>query len=197
MVGIDVEYEARKALVRVMELLYMNGFNTLKSGNASIRLGDYILITPGGVPKVDLTPKDIVKIDFNGNVIKGVGKPSSEYRMHIEIYKRSGYEAVAHAHPPTTLAVFEKFGKIEFETLEIEYALENRDIAVLPPLPPGSEELAKAVGEAVKKGHDFIVLLKHGVVAVADNIYNALYKIEAVENEAYLFLVKHLLRCGP
>lgn len=48
----------------------------------------YIVIKPSGVDYDKLTPRDMVVVDLNGNVIEGKYKPSSDTDTHIELYKR-------------------------------------------------------------------------------------------------------------
>ncbi len=61
----------------------------------------YILITPSGVDREDLTPEDICVMDSHLNVIENEHdlKPSSEVLMHIYAYKsRNDIKAVVQTH---------------------------------------------------------------------------------------------------
>ena len=45
--------------------------------------------------------KDAVVIDLDGNLIEGIHKPSSEWRMHAEIYRQlPEVGAIVHTHSP-------------------------------------------------------------------------------------------------
>jgi L-fuculose-phosphate aldolase len=96
---------ARQALGRkiVDTCLAMNasGLNQGTSGNVSARFEGGMLVTPSGVPYGRLKPMDIVWLDPDGTPVEaGQLKPSSEWRMHADIYRaRPEAQAVLHAHP--------------------------------------------------------------------------------------------------
>ncbi len=75
------------------------GINQGSAGNISVRTADGFLITPSGIDYESLTPGQIVSMALNGEC-NGKIKPSSEWRMHRDIYQvhlKAG--AVVHAHP--------------------------------------------------------------------------------------------------
>ena len=95
----------RDQLVAIMDRIYHNGMTTLSGGNLSIKddNGD-IWITPAGVDKGKLTPKDMIRMHADGTV-EGPHKPSSEYPFHRAIYKlRPDINAIVHAHPPALVS---------------------------------------------------------------------------------------------
>ncbi len=72
--------------------------NQGRAGNVSARFDDGFLITPSGLAYEALQPDDIVFVDLDGNAGPGL-KPSSEWRMHRDIYaRRAEAGAVLHAH---------------------------------------------------------------------------------------------------
>ena len=94
----------RQALSRkiIDTCLAMNasGINQGKSGNLSARFGDGMLITPSGVAYDKLKPMDIVLMALDGTAEPDQLLPSSEWRMHADIYRhRLEAQAVLHAHP--------------------------------------------------------------------------------------------------
>ena len=83
----------------VISRIYRSGLTTTSGGNISIKdeNGD-IWITPGGIDKGSLTPKDIICVKPDGTII-GPHKPSSEFPFHKAIYEmRPKMTAVIHAH---------------------------------------------------------------------------------------------------
>ncbi len=58
-------------------------------GNASARDHDLgvFAIKPSGVPYDRLTPSDMVIIDYDGNVVEGKLRPSSDTKTHAVLYK--------------------------------------------------------------------------------------------------------------
>lgn len=74
------------------------GINQGTSGNVSARSGDGFLITPSGIPYADTRPGQIVEMDLEGGY-KGDWLPSSEWRMHMDMYAaRPEAEAIVHTH---------------------------------------------------------------------------------------------------
>ena len=91
-------YDDVSKLIEVCNNLYDKQLVSGKSGNVSIRLGDYIAITPTLKSINGLDEEDIVLVDFNFNTLSN-GKPSSEVGMHLEIYKkRPDVNAIIHTH---------------------------------------------------------------------------------------------------
>ena len=81
------------------------GVNQGTAGNVSVRTEGGFLITPSGVPYEDLTPKMIVFMDYEGGYV-GELRPSSEWRMHFDIYKeRAEAVSVVHTHSPYATAL--------------------------------------------------------------------------------------------
>ena len=73
------------------------GINQGTSGNLSIRHKDGFLITPSSIPYDEMTPEDIVEMNWDGEF---VGKqPSSEWRFHRDILKnRKDINVILHCH---------------------------------------------------------------------------------------------------
>jgi len=86
------------------------GINQGSAGNVSARIDGGFLITPSGMAYEKLTPADIAFVDMNGRAT-GPLKPSSEWRMHLDIYaNKPDAKAVVHAHSTfaTTLSCLRK-----------------------------------------------------------------------------------------
>ncbi len=82
-----------------------SGLSTGTSGNVSSRSGEGMLITPSGVPYAKLTPDMIVEVREDGT-FDGDIRPSSEWRMHLDIYQaRPEAGAVVHTHSPHATAL--------------------------------------------------------------------------------------------
>ena len=89
----------------VMEILEEKGLNTGATGNISVKSEDAINITPSGLSPAELGPEKIVSISISGEY-RGRWRPSSEWRIHTEIYKRYiGVGAVIHMHSPYATAL--------------------------------------------------------------------------------------------
>ncbi|GAB6946643.1 class II aldolase/adducin family protein [Vulcanisaeta sp. JCM 16161] len=185
------EASLRRIIVEIFRLAYVRRLVDLLGGNASARLSsDEVLITPTSMPKVLMKPQSIVKIRLDGTVISG-GNPSSEWRMHVGIYRvRDDVRFVLHTHPPNILALTRAGLKIDLSLSEaISYVGE---IAEVPYLKPGSAELADAVSKAISRRNVTAVILKnHGLVTVGSTPYEALNRAEVLENLAYITLLSN------
>lgn len=74
------------------------GINQGTSGNVSARCGDGFLITPSGIPYAETTPDQVVEMDLDGGY-KGDWLPSSEWRMHMDLFiARPEAQAIVHTH---------------------------------------------------------------------------------------------------
>lgn len=81
------------------------GLNQGKSGNISVRTKDGFAVTASGVNYDLMEEKHIVEMDLQGGK-KGEYVPSSEWRMHCDIYAaRSEAMAVVHTHSPHATAI--------------------------------------------------------------------------------------------
>ena len=70
------------------------------NGHASIRCDGGMLINAGSAQRSRLTADDICRVDLDGALIEGRGKPPLEFHLHAGIYKtRSEVGAIVHAHP--------------------------------------------------------------------------------------------------
>ncbi len=104
------EAKLRRAVIDIALEMNRSGLNQGTSGNISIRCKEGFLVTPSALQYEQCQPDDIVQVTMSGEP-SGRRKPSSEWRMHRDIYKRfPEAEAVLHAHPVwcTTLACLEK-----------------------------------------------------------------------------------------
>ncbi len=89
---------ARESLLNNFKKLADLGLNKGTSGNASLRTKQGFLVTPSGTPIQQLTAESMVEVDMTGQAIS-VGKPSSEWRFHRDIYlARPEVGAVVHTH---------------------------------------------------------------------------------------------------
>lgn len=175
------ETELREDLSRVTKAVYNKGYTTPLNGNMSVRLDEqHILITPSYVCKGLVEAEDLLKIDFNGNVIGSDRKPSIETEMHLSIYKnRDDVNAVIHAHPNnvTTFAVAQKAIDL---TIIPEAVYLIGDIANIEYSMPGSEELRASVEEKAAD-HDAFLLFNHGMVTTGRDLFESFYRLETLE----------------
>ena len=176
----------RRDLVSVTLKVAERGWAPGSSGNTSLRLPNTnnFLIKATGESMTWTEPNAILKIDGDGKIITGVGKPSKEVRFHLGIYsKRPEVGAVIHAHPPyaTSWAIA---GTV-FPMVTGPAKIYLKKIPMVPPAPGGSPELAKMVTEAFADESIKVVLMQgHGLVAAGRTIFEAFNFVDWAEDAA-------------
>jgi L-fuculose-phosphate aldolase len=117
-------------------------------------------------------------------------------RMHLEAYRqRPDIGAVAHAHPPTTIA-------LSLAGIDLAQCLIPEVIVTLGLVPttkyatPSSEENAHAIRELIA-GHDAIVLQRHGTLTVGRDPLDAFLKTESIEQMSRIAFMSRLLGASP
>lgn len=187
-------------MVRIGKLLYDKNLIVATDGNISARLNKrIILITPSGFCKGRLTANQIVRMRVEGKPIISHSKlkPSSEFQMHIALYaERTDINAIIHAHPLYASALVSANEPVKaralawFENLpELQQTV--GEISNIAYFPAGSKELARAVAEKMARANTAL-LANHGIVACAEDLTQALYRIERVEFAARLYLLANL-----
>ncbi len=172
----------RRALIETCRAMNRIGINQGKAGNVSVRIPEGLLITPSGVAYDRMKPDDIVVIDAKGQPLGG-GKPSSEWRFHVDICRsRADVGAVLHAHPPfcTALACLE----MDIPAFHYMVAVAGGDsIRCAPYATFGTQALSDNALRALD-GRQACLLANHGMICVAEGIDAALDLAVEVETLA-------------
>jgi L-fuculose-phosphate aldolase len=185
MSGAD-ESKLRIQLVEVMQAMDARGLNRGTSGNVSARLGDGMLVTPSGVPPERLSPEAMVYVGADDRIPDGQLKPSSEWRMHMQILRRRpdvGGVVHCHSRHATILACAGR------PIPAVHYMVGvsgGSSVPVAPYATFGSEGLADAVVEALS-GRNAALMANHGQIAVAPTLKHALLIAEEIEEQAAVY----------
>ena len=177
---IERERGVRMRLVGVARRLADTGLSPATSGNLSARVDQGYVITPSGAPYAGLHPDDLVFMGYDWTHGGGQRTPSSEWRMHREIYvHRPEAHAVVHVHSPfaTTLACLRR--AIPAFHYEVAFA-GGDDIRCAEYRTFGTQEIAHAALAALQ-GRRACLLANHGAIAFADGIEQAALLAERVE----------------
>ena len=189
--------EEREAVCRVGRLLYDRGYVAANDGNISVKVAENrLLITPSGVSKGRMTPEMLLVTDMDGAVIEGDRHPSSEGKMHLEVYRgRPDVNAVVHAHPPVSTAF-----AVCRRGLETPYLSEL--VAGLGQVPCttsfamlSTEEVPESVRPYLAE-HNALLLANHGALAWGGDLWEAFDRLETVEHTAKIVLNAQLLGGG-
>ena len=183
----------RAELIAAAQALDALGFMPSKSGNLSVRTRRGFLITPSALPYAETTPADLVECDQDGAVLKGKRKPSSEWRLHAELYKaRPEAQAVVHTHSPLATALScARQGLPPFHYMIVMGG--GGDIRCSRYATFGTQALAEAGVEALT-GRKAALLANHGVLAFGRTLAGAKALAMEVENLAREYLA--LLSAG-
>jgi L-ribulose-5-phosphate 4-epimerase len=158
------------------------------SGNVSEydREQGIMTITPTNMDYRIMRPEDVVCMKLDGTILAGELKPSSEWRLHAELYKGFNHiNAVIHTHSPraTSFAVLhETIPLILTEMLPFL----GGDIPLAEFGMPGTPEVGlNAVKVMVNRNS--CLLANHGVVAVGKNLDQAYIRAVYVEDAATVY----------
>ncbi len=182
------EWELKKEIIEIGKRIWMRGYVAANDGNISVLLNDKeVLTTPTGVSKGFMTIDMIIKVDRNGNVITGNPKykPSSELKMHLEVYRqRPDIKSVVHAHPPyaTSFAV----AGIPLNKCVLPEAVLT--IGAVPTARyglPSTMEIPDAIREHIKNS-DVILLENHGALTLGPDLLTAYHRMETLDHTAHI-----------
>ena len=162
-------------------------------GNISIRVDeDHMLITPSGRNYEDLSPKDIVLVNYHTSKYEGHIKPSSEKGLHCEIYRtRKEIHAVIHTHQmnASTVAaahrevppILDDMAQIIGPTVRVaEYAL------------PSTRKITKKTVKALK-GRNAALMANHGAVCIGRDLEEAFVVCQVLEKACKAFIEAEFL----
>lgn len=177
---------ARAAIVHVARRMRAERLVIGTSGNVSARGGRGFLVTPSAVPFDTLTEDALVEMTLGGEVI-GPGRPSSEWRIHRDVYvDRPDVHGVVHAHPEASTAV--SCLRWEIPALHYMVAVAGGDtIRCAAYATFGTEALSRNVLVALE-GRLACLMANHGLLAVGDSVDRALDVAMEVELLAAVLL---------
>jgi L-fuculose-phosphate aldolase len=134
----------------------------------------------------ELAPNDIVQLDLCGNIMAGSKKPSSEWEMHLAVYRnRPDIHAVVHCHSryATILACAGK------AIPAVHYMIASAGRTSVPLAPYrlfGTAELASVAADTLREGYACL-LANHGQLTIAANLKTALQLSEEIEEQAAVY----------
>ncbi len=171
--------QLRSALLQTSRRMVELGLNRGTAGNASVRCGEDILITPSALPVAEMSESDLVLLDKTGKVLQG-RKPSSEWRFHCDILNaRPEIGAVLHMHSTyaTTMACLGK----DVPAVHYHIAIAGGDsIRCTPYTIFGEQNLSDLALEALRD-RKACLLGNHGMIALGKGLDEALSVAQEVE----------------
>ncbi|HBY94728.1 MAG TPA: class II aldolase family protein [Chloroflexi bacterium] len=183
--------EGPEELCEACHLMYQTGLIYSAGGNASVRVGDDVYITPTGGSLGQMRPEDLVQVRLNGEVI-GRGRPSKELGMHLAMYRaRPDAQAVVHPHPPHAVAFSVRYPTPRLDAIPPSNAgfyVRAGQVPLLPYFHSGSHDLHEAV---TRLASDFNVILlgNHGLIAAGPTLLDAINIVEEIEQNCHILLL--------
>jgi len=182
----DSESEIRDLIIDIGKRLWERGYIVAKEGNISMRIDDgEILITPMGVSKGFMSRDMIIKINMDGEVTSPNKdyRPSSEVKMHLEVYKqRDDVNAVIHAHPPYSTSFAVAGVPIDTSVLP-EAIMILGEVPVAPYGTPSTSEVPDSIIPFIRNTNA-ILLANHGALTAAIDLITAYHMMETLEHTA-------------
>lgn len=182
-------FSLKNDIIQAGKRMYDRGYVASNDGNISARIdSERVLISPTGVSKGFMKPEDLVIVDFEGKVITGSKKPSSEVFMHLQVYKdRPDVNSVCHSHPPYATG-FAVAGVPLDKCVLPEVIIALGSIPLIEYGTPGTEEFYKPVLKHLKD-YDAFLLANHGALTIGKDVLNAYHKMETLEHFAHIAFV--------
>lgn len=162
-------------------------------GNLSMRVDSRIMIiTPSGLPYEELTPDDMVAVNYLTLDWIGLRKPSSELKLHAEIYRsRKEINAAIHTHQmnASTVAaarrevppILDDMAQIIGPSVKVaEYAL------------PNTKKIVKNTIKALA-GRNAALMANHGAICIGRNMDEAFTVCQVLEKACRAFIEAEFL----
>lgn len=187
------ETRIRVEMIAVCRRLEEKGLIAATDGNVSCRIGaDRLLVTPSGKSKGALEPIDLLLVNSQGEVVVGRDRPSTEMRMHLEVYRcRTDVSAVVHAHPPMLTALTLTNTPFVAESLP-EVWLTFGPVPTAPYATPGTAEVPEAIAPFLEQ-HQAVLLERHGSLTFGRSLDEAYRLLEKLEHAAQTLFYARLL----
>jgi L-fuculose-phosphate aldolase len=181
--------ELKREVLDAARALLRTGLLTGKEGNLSALSADgCVVITPARKDYLALAPQDLVVVDLQGRKVSGQRVPSSELRMHLEIYgRRRDVGAIIHTHATYATVLALTRSKLPAALDEVTLAL-GGEIEVSRHAMPGTKELGRNVAAALD-GKGAALVADHGCVAVGRDVDEALENMIILERASKIYVI--------
>lgn len=170
---------ARRAIIDACLKMNASGLNQGTAGNISLRHGEGFLVTPSGIPYEAMRPEQVVPVGFDESY-SGDWLPSSEWRMHFDIYAtRPQAGAVVHTHSVHATAL----SCLRREIPPFHYMIAvagGRTLRTADYATFGTRELSRAMLAALE-GRSACLLANHGMICFGPTLDKALWLAGEIE----------------
>ena len=194
---------AMKEMVSLAHDAWLCGLFSAQNGNISqtlpIPFDTILVITARGSCKGHLKNDDFCVLDMASGLLQEGSCVSSETKVHLALYASCQCQAVVHCHPPKLLAweIIAK-GRSMLDLPIYEARFWKDSLTRVEAYPPGSEELATAVGKAAadlvaknpeRSFNGALWMAEHGLCTWGKTFQEALAISEEMEHLAEIALL--------
>lgn len=170
----------REEVIATCIAMDASGINQGTSGNVSVRVDGGFLITPSGLPYHTMRPDQVVFMDLEGGYY-GDFLPSSEWRMHYDVYKaKPAAKAIVHAHPTFCTAMSAQRRNIPAFHYMVGIA-GGKEVRCADYATFGSQELSDSVLAAFGEDTKACLMANHGMICFDKSLSSALKLAVEVE----------------
>jgi L-fuculose-phosphate aldolase len=187
------EQEAR-VLVRDGGLkLLKEGLVARTWGNVSVRLDEErYVVTPSGREYEELTPEDMVVANYLTGEYEGNIKPSSERKVHAELYRtRKDVGAVIHTHQTNASVVAAARREVP-PVLDDQVQILGPTVRVAAYALPSTKKMVRACVKALK-GRNAALMANHGAICVGQTLDDAFVACVVLEKACKAFIEAEFL----
>jgi len=185
-------FQLKQQICDVGKRIWQRGYCAGNEGNHSVRISkDRVLCTPTGISKGFLRPEMICMVDMDANIVEASGgyKPSSEVKIHLQLYKtRDDIGAVVHSHPPHATA-FAVAGIPLPEGIHPEAEVFLGRVPTAQYATPSKQDLADSLIPHIKADTHAILMANHGSVTFDKDITGAYYRLEILDAYSRILLL--------
>lgn len=177
--------DKREALLHYASTIWERGWVANHEGNLSVRLGPgRFLCTPTSFCKADITERDLIVVDDEGQRLRGFRRPFSEFALHRAVYEaRPDVQAVIHAHPRSSTA-FSVLGRgLERPIVGEAVVSIGPTVPLVPFAVPGTSAVTSNLTPYLER-FDVLIMENHGVLSFGDDPEQAYLRMEYCEHLA-------------
>lgn len=185
--------EIKKLVCDSGKRLLAEGYVSGTWGNISCRINDTLMaITPSGRAYETMEPDEIVIVNYIDHTYEGDIRPSSEFKLHTEIYRtRKKVHAVIHTHQmnASTVAAARR---------EVPPILDDMAQIIGPTVRcadyahPNTKKIVKKTVKALK-GRFAALMANHGAVCIGRNMEEAFVVCQILEKVCKAFIEAEFL----
>ena len=171
------------------KMLLKEGLVARTWGNVSIKVSNtQMVITPSGRKYDELTPNEMVLVDIYTLKYEGNLKPSSELKLHCQIYKtKPEIGAVIHTHQMFGSIV--AAAQVDVQVLDENHQniLGGKVIKAAPYALPNTKKITMATAKAIENSNAAL-MSNHGVVCIGKDLEHVFDVARTLEKACELFI---------